>query len=149
MYFLIFYYELFHYMHMHALKSLLVELFYRIMDPNQHPDEEAQPSAEAAIRQHRADFEEQVHRGKTIMRDLVKRRSVGKKTTLLWNDNGQTVGQSAKKLTGFIGCTVREKVPITVTDWRKVNRDKRDEIWAEIQVSYFVTIKFNFVLITL
>lgn len=107
------------------------------MDPNVPEEEEAPQSAQQVIDEGRAHVEDQVRRGKTIMRDLLKLRAKGKKAALIWNDNGQLVGKSAKALTGFVGCTVRNKVPITVTDWRKVNKKIRNEIWSEVQVSYF------------
>ena len=109
------------------------------MDPPLNEEEEAQQSAPQRsapvnIATGRAAYEDDVTRGRTIMRRLLKRRAVGIKTALIWNHNDQPVGKTAKDLTGYIGCMARQKIPITITDWRQV-KDKHEDIWLEILVS--------------
>ena len=117
------------------------------MDPPLNNEEEERPIVQSSVDAARDAAEDEHRRGVTLMRKLLKRRSEGKMTRLKWNENGQAIGETAKSLAGFIGCTVRQKVPITITDWR-TDRKSHEVVWSEIQVRCLFAIMFGFAMIT-
>lgn len=81
-------------------------------------------------------FVERVTRGRTIMARLIKLRSKGIKLELEWNEKGNPIGENSASLNNFIGTTVRDRVPITITNWRLVKKHYESEIWGEVQVTH-------------
>ena len=51
-----------------------------------------------------------------------------------FNSNGQAIGEGSVSLSSFLGPLVREIVPYTISDWRKVPEKMKDILWATIQV---------------
>ena len=54
--------------------------------------------------------------------------------TVRFNAKGQAIGEGSVSLSSFIGPLVRELVPYTVADWRKVPKSMKDILWSTIQV---------------
>lgn len=54
--------------------------------------------------------------------------------TVRFNARGQVVGEGSVSLSSFIGPLVRELVPYTIADWRKVPKSMKDILWSTIQV---------------
>ena len=51
-----------------------------------------------------------------------------------FNSLGQAYGDGSVSLSSFLGPLVREIVPYTLTDWRKLPKDTRAILWQCIQV---------------
>ena len=51
-----------------------------------------------------------------------------------FNAKGQAIGESSVSHSSFIGPLVRELVPYTVADWRRVPKSMKDILWSTIQV---------------
>ena len=51
-----------------------------------------------------------------------------------FNSLGQSVGEGSVSLSSFVGPLVREIVPYTISDWRKVPTEMKDVLWATIKV---------------
>ncbi|XP_062075132.1 uncharacterized protein LOC133779155 [Humulus lupulus] len=55
-----------------------------------------------------------------------------------FNSKGQPIGTTSIKLSSFLGALVREIVPITITDWRKITPGMKEVLWKSIQARYKV-----------
>ena len=51
-----------------------------------------------------------------------------------FNSMGQAVGDGSVSLSSFLGPLVREIVPVTIADWRKVNEGMMEVLWKSVQV---------------
>ncbi|XP_062097889.1 uncharacterized protein LOC133803787 [Humulus lupulus] len=69
-------------------------------------------------------------RGKTLLENLTKRNNDLR--IINWNEKGQPVGTNSVQFSSFVGALVREVVPYTISDWRKVSPLMRDVLWASI-----------------
>ncbi|XP_048614494.1 uncharacterized protein LOC106363270 [Brassica napus] len=50
-----------------------------------------------------------------------------------FNDIGEHVGPGSVTLSSFLGPLVREHVPVTLADWRKLDAATKATMWEEIQ----------------
>lgn len=71
-------------------------------------------------------------RGKTLLANLTKRNRDLR--TINWNEKGQPIGANSVQFSSFMGALVREVVPYTISDWRKISPLMKDVLWASIQV---------------
>ena len=85
-------------------------------------------------------------RGPTKMRGLALQTDGP--ITVRFNSLGQSVGEGSVSLSSFLGPLVREIVPYTIPDWRKVSSGMKDILWTTIQVKYLdkLYIYFMFIL---
>lgn len=53
-----------------------------------------------------------------------------------FNDNGQPIGDNAKKLVGYLGVLARKgtELPLDYSDWRAVPSDNKDIFWDILKV---------------
>ena len=51
-----------------------------------------------------------------------------------FNTLGQSVGEGSASLSSYLGPLVREIVPFTISDWRKVSNDMKSVLWTTVQV---------------
>ncbi|PON85963.1 hypothetical protein TorRG33x02_182610 [Trema orientale] len=51
-----------------------------------------------------------------------------------FNSKGQPIGDSSIHLSSFLGPLVREIVPVTIPDWRKVTKGMKAVLWQSVQV---------------
>ena len=51
-----------------------------------------------------------------------------------FNMLGQSVGEGSVSLSSYLGPLVREMVPFTISDWRKVSDDMKSVLWTTVQV---------------
>lgn len=60
----------------------------------------------------------------------------GKFIKITFNDKGQPVGDSAKKLIGYLGVLARKgmEAPLDYNDWRAVPIDNKDLLWNILMV---------------
>ena len=71
------------------------------------------------------------------MSKLIKKRSKGIRLELQWNEKGNPVGLNANQFINYIGTTDRERVPITISDWRRAKKDYADMILGFVKVKVY------------
>ncbi|GJT78537.1 putative RNA polymerase II transcription factor B subunit 1-1 [Tanacetum coccineum] len=61
----------------------------------------------------------------------------GKRFTVTF-ERGQPVGDEAKELTSFLGTLAKmsQHIDISITDWRKVSQDKKDDLWSIFKAKF-------------
>ena len=94
-----------------------------------HDLEAARTQLEAAISQHT----DRVTRGRTLLKKLTKLRDKGLKHPIEFAD-GCLVKPHKKTFVNIVGITVRTKVPITITNFRKARKTYEDIIWDDVKV---------------
>ena len=75
----------------------------------------------------------QKHRGPTKMKHIARDPTARERVD--FNDMGEPVGQGSVKLSSYLGPLVREHVPVTFEDWRKVSEEIKTVIWKSVQVT--------------
>lgn len=71
-------------------------------------------------------------RGKTKMRKVAK--DIQDRIEVLFTEIGEHAGSGSVTLSSFLGPLVREHVPVTLDDWRKLDEQTKAIMWEEIQV---------------
>ena len=85
------------------------------------------------------------HKGKTICVDLIKATSDGSKIRAEFNKIGVAIGEGSTKLASRTGVLVRLHIPLCFNDWRLVPSECKDNIWNEINVSFYNFLFYIFV----
>nr|WNT94115.1 hypothetical protein [Paeonia lactiflora] len=58
-------------------------------------------------------------------------------TKVEFNELGQPVGDNAASFVSFLGCLVREKIPITSLErWKGLSIQCKDDLWSSVQQNY-------------
>ncbi|XP_048619966.1 uncharacterized protein LOC125590444 [Brassica napus] len=70
-------------------------------------------------------------RGPTKLRRVAE--NPNDKIMVTFNDIGEHVGPGSVTLSSFLGPLVREHVPVTLADWRKLDAATKATMWEEIQ----------------
>ncbi|KAL0545857.1 hypothetical protein IC582_015753 [Cucumis melo] len=70
-----------------------------------------------------------VPRGPTTMFELALVRNYGQKLPIQFNEHGQPVGATSKKMQSYIGVCVRQQIPITYNSWKEVPNELKDKIY--------------------
>ncbi|KAA0065464.1 uncharacterized protein E6C27_scaffold17G001540 [Cucumis melo var. makuwa] len=70
-----------------------------------------------------------VPREPTTMSELALVRNSGQKLPIQFNDHGQPVGATSKKMQSYIGVCVRQQIPITYNSWKEVQNELKDKIY--------------------
>lgn len=83
---------------------------------------------------------ERKKRGPTKMRKVAE--NPNEKVSVTFNDFGDHVGPGSITLSSFLGVLVREHVPVTLSDWRKVDAVTKQAMWEEIQVYIYMQLFF-------
>lgn len=71
-------------------------------------------------------------RGPTKMKHIAKDPSTREKVDM--TDMGEFCGPGSVTLASYVGALVREHVPVTIVDWRKVSEEIRTVLWKSVQV---------------
>ena len=79
--------------------------------------------------------ENEIRRGITAMKKVINAKSKGIKLQVGWNEHGQPVDPNKSTFVGYIGVIARDRVPITISDWRSVSDPIKYAIWNEIAIS--------------
>lgn len=66
--------------------------------------------------------------------------SGGRKKRVKFDELGRFAGKYRAQLPSFLGDLVREKVGLSVLNWRNVTKEVRDKLWEEITVIYYIFI---------
>ncbi|KAL0536791.1 hypothetical protein IC582_025752 [Cucumis melo] len=77
-----------------------------------------------------------VPRGPTTMSELALVRNSGQKLPIQFNEHGQPVGATSKKMQSYIGVCVRQQIPITYNSWKEVPNELKDKIYDCIPMSF-------------
>ncbi|KAL4020802.1 hypothetical protein IC575_019589 [Cucumis melo] len=77
-----------------------------------------------------------VPRGPTTMSVLALVRNSGQKLPIQFNEHGQPVGATSKKMQSYIGVCVRQQIPITYNSWKEVPNELKDKIYDCISMSF-------------
>ncbi|KAL4021269.1 hypothetical protein IC575_020063 [Cucumis melo] len=77
-----------------------------------------------------------VPRGPTTMSQLALVRNSGQKLPIQFNEHGQPVGATSKKMQSYIGVCVRQQIPITYNSWKEVPNELKDKIYDCISMSF-------------
>ncbi|KAA0065358.1 transposase [Cucumis melo var. makuwa] len=70
-----------------------------------------------------------VPRGPTTMSELASVRNFGQKLPIQFNEHGQPVGATSKKMQSYIGVCVWQQIPITYNSWKEVPNELKDKIY--------------------
>ncbi|KAL4016482.1 hypothetical protein IC575_024134 [Cucumis melo] len=70
-----------------------------------------------------------VPRRPTTMSELASVRNSGQKLPIQFNEHGQSVGATSKKMQSYIGVCVRQQIPITYNSWKEVSNELKDKIY--------------------
>lgn len=85
------------------------------------------------------------HRGPTKMKNIAKDPNVRERVE--FNGRGQAIGPRSVTLSSYIGTLVREHVPFTISDWRKVSDELKTVLWKSVQVKFlYITRLFHYLL---
>lgn len=72
-------------------------------------------------------------RGPTRMKKLAK--DPNNRERVEFNKMGEPIGPGSVKLSSYLGPLVREHVPLTIGDWRKISEELKTVLWKSIQVN--------------
>ncbi|KAM6558032.1 hypothetical protein CsatA_027271 [Cannabis sativa] len=79
---------------------------------------------------------EKKKRGETKMKSVAT--SSEGRLPVKFNALGQPIGKASISLSSFLGPLVREVVPVTLPDWRKITLGMKEVLWRSIQARYIV-----------
>lgn len=101
---------------------------------NQQDHENSQESNHAADDTSAND----VARGITIMREIIRARDKGVIYNVDWNHSNQVVGVNASKFTSYVGTLVRMHVPISISRWNakqcEALKQGKEMFWEDVKV---------------
>ncbi|KAA0058413.1 transposase [Cucumis melo var. makuwa] len=76
-----------------------------------------------------------IHKWRIIVR--MKEKCFQKqKLSIQFNEHGQPVGATSKKMQSYIGVCVRQQIPITYNSWKEVPNELKDKIYDCISMSF-------------
>ncbi|WVZ71926.1 hypothetical protein U9M48_020455, partial [Paspalum notatum var. saurae] len=70
------------------------------------------------------------------MDDIFARTPDMGKIKITINEFGQPVGSNSRRLSSFIGCQVRKKLSVGYDDWRRVDAERKLQVWDEIKETF-------------
>ncbi|CAI8585847.1 unnamed protein product [Vicia faba] len=83
------------------------------------------------------DVQNEITRGITIMKSIIRVRDKGIKYDIHWNQENQLINSNDSMLVSYIGSLVRREILITYDNWgNRELRPAKDKIWSEIYVQY-------------
>ena len=117
-------------------------------EPEEKHEEEQQQEEERQPEQHNGDEPEgeiehtqeaeggtsrKRKRGPTMMRDLAKDPNT--RVHVDFTFMGEAYGPGSVKLSSYLGPLVREHVPVTVENWKKITEEVKTVLWKSVQVT--------------
>lgn len=79
-------------------------------------------------------------RGPTKMRKVAE--NPNERVSVSFTDIGEHVGSGSTTLSSFLGVLVSQYVPVTISDWRKVDAATKERLWEQIQVYIYMQLFF-------
>ena len=89
------------------------------------------------VQQPADEVKEKNRSGPTKMRRVAE--NPNEKVAVTFTDFGDHVGPGSVTLSSFLGPLVREHVPVTLSDWRKLDAATKATMWKEIQVCIYIS----------
>jgi len=80
---------------------------------------------------------ERKKRGPTKMRKVDE--NPNEKVSVTFTDFGDHVGPGSITLSSFLCVLVREHVPVTLADWRKIDAVAKQAMWEDIYMQQFLS----------
>ncbi|KAL4021080.1 hypothetical protein IC575_019869 [Cucumis melo] len=77
-----------------------------------------------------------VPRGPSTMSELALVRNSGQKLSIQFNEHGQPVGATSKRMQSYIGVCIQQQIPITYNSWKEVPNKLKDKIYDCISMSF-------------
>lgn len=78
--------------------------------------------------------EKKSKRGINTMHRIVRRKLLGVRKNVEYNEKGQPHGKAAKEMQSYIGVLARTKIPITIPSWKKVDMEMKNKLWESVEV---------------
>lgn len=78
--------------------------------------------------------EKKSKRGINTMHRIVRRKLLGVRKNVEYNEKGQPHGKAAKEMQSYIGVLARTKIPITIPSWKKVDAETKNKLWESVEV---------------
>ncbi|KAL0537041.1 hypothetical protein IC582_026009 [Cucumis melo] len=103
-----------------SLLCFIMYLFLEFMEDSSEDEREMLPEVR------KKSF---VPRGPTTMFELALVRNSGQKLPIQFNEHGQPIGATSKKMQSYIGVCVRQQIPITYNSWKEVLNELKDKIY--------------------
>ncbi|XP_040361648.1 uncharacterized protein LOC121049142 [Rosa chinensis] len=75
-------------------------------------------------------------RGCVTMHRIVRRKILGIKQKVLFNQKGAAYGAAAKEMQSYIGVLARTKAPIWRPSWKQVPKDRKNKIWQCVEMAF-------------
>ena len=95
-------------------------------------EQEEEPEGEVELSE--VQPKQKKHRGPTKMKHIA--RDPNARERVEFNDFGDPVGEGSVKLSSYLGPLVREHVPVTFDDWRKISEEVKTVLWKSVQVTF-------------
>lgn len=73
------------------------------------------------------------------MEDVFSKTPDMPKIRVTLNEHGQPIGKNARQLSSVIGCLVRKKLSVRCKDWRLIDIEEKNAVWAEVQRFYDIS----------
>jgi len=121
-----------------------------IVDGQEHlVEEEDEPEGETQTSQATDLVQQQPkrRRGPTKMKDIAK--DPNSRIRVDFTDLGEPCGPGSVKLSSYIGSLVREHVPVTIEDGRKIGEERRTVLWKSVQVNVSLICMVSLILVNL
>ncbi|PRQ34705.1 hypothetical protein RchiOBHm_Chr5g0072061 [Rosa chinensis] len=69
---------------------------------------------------------------------IVRRKIIGKKMTVSFNDKGEPIGKAGKEMQSYIGVLARKKVAISNPTWNDVLMEHKNKIWEGVKLAFLL-----------
>lgn len=70
------------------------------------------------------------------MYKVVKKKALGKKIKVTYNELGVPNGSTRHTLQSYVGMIARSMVPIDIESWPHVSSELKQKLWTDVQVIY-------------
>lgn len=82
-------------------------------------------------------------RGPTKLNEVVVRQGTNVQPIRVdFDDDMNPIGEVGANFISYIGFVVRNRISILVNDWRRVNKDVKDQCWSDILVCFIIILLF-------
>ncbi|KAK9939172.1 hypothetical protein M0R45_015879 [Rubus argutus] len=70
------------------------------------------------------------------MHRIVRRKLLGVRKNVEYNEKDQPHGKAAKEMQSYIGVLARTKIPITIPSWKKVDMEMKNKLWESVELAF-------------
>lgn len=83
-------------------------------------------------------------RGPVTMHKIIRRKMLGERHLVSFNEKGQPYGKAATEMESYIGVLARSKVPICYASWLIVPTERKNKIWKCVEVKQITSYEVTF-----